>query len=204
MPRKPPVLFVVVLVLFLAVAAFAQQMTIQHAGLFGFGENQSQPRQTFSGAVDRVGNDYVLIAADDVVYQLEVEEEMLIEGFVLGQEVEVLGILEEHTIDVAAIHRPGRQPQGLEGMTEDRQQQEENQTVEILGFGSGTKKEMKTYTGVVNRVNRGFVLVVENRAYQLDIADDRLVADIVRGQEVEILGTLEENTIRANRIKQAE
>jgi hypothetical protein len=204
MPRKPPVLFVVVLVLFLAGAAFAQQMTMQHAGLFGFGENQSQPRQTFSGAVDRVGNDYVLIAADDVVYQLEVEEEMLIEGFVLGQEVEVLGILEEHTIDVAAIHRPGRQPQGLEEITEDRQQQEENQTVEILGIGSGTKKEMKTYTGVVNRVNRGFVLIVENRAYQLDIADDRLVADIVRGQEVEILGTLEENTIRANRIKQAE
>jgi hypothetical protein len=203
MPLKTPIV-IVILWLILGGAAFAQKHSIQPVGFFGFGEDREQPRQTFSGAVDKVEDAYVLIAGEDQVLQLEVDEEQLIERFVLGQEVEILGSLEENTLEVAAIHRPGQKPELQKEMADDiQEQQEKNQTGELLGIESAPR-EVQTFTGVVNRVDGSFVLAVGNRVYMLDIDEERMVADIVRGLEVEVLGTMVDNTIHADKITGAE
>jgi hypothetical protein len=204
MPWNTPVV-IVIMWLILGGTAFAQKHTIQPVGFFGFGEDREQPRQTFSGAVDKVEDAYVLIAGEDQVLQLEVDEEQLIENFVLGQEVEVKGTLEENTITVAAIYRPGHEPELHRIEDEERPQQKDTeQTNGFLGIGTKKQEQFQTFTGVVNRIDGGFVLAVDNRAFLLDIDDEQLVANIVRGLEVEVMGTMEENTIRADKITRAE
>jgi hypothetical protein len=78
-----------------------QERAGQQDGVLGIGDDPGM-EQTFTGTLDRLEDDYVLIV-EDRAYMLDVDEQM-VEGMV-GQEVEVRGTLDEETIDVQDVHR---------------------------------------------------------------------------------------------------
>jgi hypothetical protein len=107
------IIMTVIMSLILGGAAFAQQDT---GGFLGIGEDQEQMQQTFTGIVDKAGDEHVLIVGDRA-YQLDIDDEEMVEGM-MGQEVEVRGTLEEETIQAESINPAGQMQEQPMGGTE--------------------------------------------------------------------------------------
>jgi hypothetical protein len=73
----------------------------------GYGQ-QPMGQQTFTGTVDRAGDNYVLIM-DGTAYELDYQDEDMVRGMV-GQQVEVIGTLDGQTIEAESINPSGQQP----------------------------------------------------------------------------------------------
>jgi hypothetical protein len=80
---------------------------------------QQQMQQTFTGTVDRAGDNWVLIM-DGTAYELEVDDEEQVRGM-MGQEVEIQGTLDGQTIQAETIQPSGQGQQPMSG--QDYQQQ---------------------------------------------------------------------------------
>jgi hypothetical protein len=80
-------------------------------------------------------------------------------------------------------------------------QQDTNQSEGFLGIG-GDQEMQQTFTGIVDKAGDEHVLIVGDKAYQLDVDDEEMVEGMI-GQEVEVRGTLEEETIQAESINPA-
>ena len=96
--------------LLLGGAAFARQGTDQADGLAG-PEGGAEQVQSFTGVLEKEGEDYLLMVGERS-YRIEIDDEERVEQL-LGQEVEVRGIVEEETIHaeaVAASHDVGVGP----------------------------------------------------------------------------------------------
>jgi hypothetical protein len=200
------VLITMILSLIMAGTAISQQQqqnaTQNDNGfLGGLFNGDDQPQQTFSGSVDRVGDDYVLLVGEKA-YELDVDNEQLIEGFVLGQEVEVQGTLEDNVIQV---ERTRRADQEQDRAWEDQQQRDADRTNGVFGNGQEQQQQeqLQTFSGVIDRVGDDYVLIVGDMAYELDIDEDRLIADVIRGQEVDVRGTMDEETIEVDAVHPA-
>ena len=88
-------------------AALAQQEGNQSGGFLGIGgEQEQQAQQTFTGVVDQIDDDYVLVVGDRA-YKLDIDEEQLVKGMILGQEVQVQGTMDENTIQAESVSRAG-------------------------------------------------------------------------------------------------
>jgi hypothetical protein len=70
------------------------------------GEQQAG-QQTFTGTVDRAGDNWVLIM-DGTAYELNMDDEDMLEGM-MGQQVQVMGTLDGQTIEADSIQRAGQQ-----------------------------------------------------------------------------------------------
>jgi hypothetical protein len=132
------IIMTVIMSLILGGAAFAQQDTGQTNGFLGIGEDQEQMQQTFTGIVDKAGDEHVLIVGDRA-YQLDVDDEEMVEGM-MGQEVEVRGTLEEETIKAESINPAGQQQEQPMGGTE----QPMDSTEQPMG---GTEQPMEGQEG---------------------------------------------------------
>jgi hypothetical protein len=73
----------------------------------GYGQ-QPMGQQTFTGTVDRAGDNFVLIM-DGTAYELDYQDEDMVRGMV-GQQVEVMGTLDGQTIEAESINPSGQQP----------------------------------------------------------------------------------------------
>ena len=138
--KKGIALYVILFLLAFAVNGFAmgggeQQQQEQQPGVQErageqdqYGQQQpmageQQAQQTFTGTVDRAGDNYILIM-DGTAYELEVDDEEMVRGMV-GQEVEVLGTLDGQTIQADTVSPSGQgmqQPMGGEQQPGDQQQ----------------------------------------------------------------------------------
>jgi hypothetical protein len=107
------IIMTAIMSLVLAGAALAQQDTNQSEGFLGIGGDQQEMQQTFTGIVDKAGDEHVLIVGDKA-YQLDVDDEEMVEGMI-GQEVEVRGTLEEETIQAESINPAGQMQQPMGG-----------------------------------------------------------------------------------------
>jgi hypothetical protein len=134
--------------LVMAGAAIAQQQDNQTDGFLGIGGGQQeQGQQTFTGTVDKAGEEHVLIVGDKA-YQLDADDEEMVEGL-MGQEVEVLGTLEDETIQVDSINRAGESPMGGTGQGTTEQpmggygtgQNATEQPMGGTGTGQGTTEQ---------------------------------------------------------------
>jgi hypothetical protein len=112
--------------LIMAGAAIAQSN--QTDGYLGTGQ-QEQGQQTFTGTIDKAGDEYVLIVGDKA-YQLDADDEEMVEGL-MGQEVEVFGTLDEETIQVDTMNRAGESPMGGYGTGQNATEQP------MGGYGTG-------------------------------------------------------------------
>jgi hypothetical protein len=127
------VLMTVMMSLIVGGAAFAQQETNQTGGFLGIGGGQQQGQQTFTGVVDQVDDNYVLIVGDRA-YKLDIDDDQLIKGMILGQEIEVQGTMDDETIQAETVNRAGEMQEqpGTEQPRSGTQQpgaaQEGNQT----------------------------------------------------------------------------
>jgi hypothetical protein len=196
------VLITMVLSLIMAGTAISQQQqqnaTQNDNGfLGGLFNGNDQPQQTFSGSIDRVGDDYVLLVGEKA-YELDVDNEQLIEGFVLGQEIEVQGTLEDNVIQVERTRRADQEQQ--DRAWEDQQQRDADRTNGVFGNDREQQEQLQTFSGVIDRVGDDYVLIVGDMAYELDIDEDRLIADVIRGQEVDVRGTMDEETIEVDAV----
>jgi hypothetical protein len=120
------IIMTIVMSLIMGGAALAQQESNQTDGFLGIGGDQQQMEQTYTGVVDQVEDDYFLIVGDRV-YQLEVDDEEMVQGMV-GQEVEVRGTLEEDTIQAESVDRAGMMQDQPMGGQQPMEGQEGNQT----------------------------------------------------------------------------
>jgi hypothetical protein len=65
----------------------------------------------------------------------------------------------------------------------------------------GEQQQMQqTFTGTVDRAGDNWVLIMDGTAYELDVEDEEQVRGMM-GQEVEIRGTLDGQTIQADTIQ---
>jgi hypothetical protein len=71
------------------------------------GEQPAEGQQTFTGTVDRAGDNWVLIM-DGTAYELDTDEEDMLQGMI-GQQVQVIGTLDGQTIEADSIQRAGQQ-----------------------------------------------------------------------------------------------
>jgi hypothetical protein len=69
-------------------------------------DQQQQGQQTFTGTVDRAGDNYILIV-NGTAYELEYQDEDMVENMV-GQQVEVTGSLDGQTIEAESINPAGQ------------------------------------------------------------------------------------------------
>jgi hypothetical protein len=109
--KKSIGMYVILIILAFAVNVFAmgggeqQPADPQQPGVQERAWEDDQVVQTFTGTVDQIGDDYVLIV-NGMAYELDVDEQM-VEGMI-GQQVEVQGRLEEQTIQAEAVHPAGQ------------------------------------------------------------------------------------------------
>jgi hypothetical protein len=83
-------------------------------------------------------------------------------------------------------------------------QQKGNRSEGFWGMGRSQEQQpQQTFTGVVDKVDGNYVLIVGDRAYRLDIDDEQLIRSMVLGQEVEVRGTMDEETIQAETMNRA-
>jgi hypothetical protein len=129
------IIMTVMMSLILGGTAFAQQERNQDGGFLGIGGDQEQQQQTFTGVVDQIEDDYVLIVGDRA-YKLDIDDEQLVRSMILGQEVQVRGTMDDDTIQAETVSRAGEmqeqpgmeQPRGDIGAEQPRPGQEGNQT----------------------------------------------------------------------------
>jgi hypothetical protein len=85
--------------------------------------------------------------------------------------------------------------------TGDQQQERAGQQDGLLGIGDDPGME-QTFTGTLDRIEDDYILIVEDRAYMLEVEDEQMVEGMI-GQEVEVRGTLDEETIEAQTVNPA-
>jgi hypothetical protein len=78
-------------------------------------------------------------------------------------------------------------------------QQETDQTGVAPGVGEEHRQPIEGFTGTLDREGEEYVLKVGERTYQLEAVDEQMAQEMV-GQEVEVRGFLEEETIQAETI----
>jgi hypothetical protein len=78
-------------------------------------------------------------------------------------------------------------------------QQETDQTGVVPGVGEEHRQPIEGFTGTLDREGEEYVLKVGDRTYQLEAVDEQMAQEMV-GQEVEVRGFLEEETIQAETI----
>jgi hypothetical protein len=104
--------------------------------------------------------------------------------------------------------QPPRTQEQRPGWEPDQQQQEERQTPkEFFGIGQEQEKEQQeqpqqSFNGFLDRAGEEWVLVVGDRVYELEIEDEQQVQGLM-GRQVEVWGSIEEDTIQVDTVMQA-
>jgi hypothetical protein len=99
-----------------------------------------------------------------------------------------------------------QQQQQPEGTWDQQQQQQQDQTWDQQQQQDQTwdqqQQGQQTFTGTVDRAGDNYILIVNGTAYELEYQDEDMVENMV-GQQVEVTGSLDGQTIEAESINPA-